>query len=212
MIKCTKYVHLKYYPCYSWKSFIEKLNEVIKTDALFVEGLVFSEKEGVVMAGTMAHNVKPEKINEIGRYYKPWFYEHARSFLKKGEGDEYIPLRDYYHRHTKSIFWEMEEIIPFGNHPIFRYLLGWMIPPKISFLKMTTTKELYKQYEEHHVIQDMLVPISTLERSLQVFHDTWRVYPLWVCPMKLFKTPVRGFVNPTQDKDEMFVDIGAYGG
>lgn len=30
--------------------------------------------------------------------------------------------------------------------------------------------------------------------------------------MKLFKTPIRGFVNPTQDKDEMFVDIGAYGG
>jgi hypothetical protein len=44
---------------------------------------------------------------------------------------EYLPLRDYYHRHTKSIFWELEQIIPWGNHPVFRWLYGWAVPPKV---------------------------------------------------------------------------------
>lgn len=33
------------------------------------------------------------------------------------EAVEYVPLRHYYHRHTRSLFWEIQDIIPFGNHP-----------------------------------------------------------------------------------------------
>ena len=77
---------------------------------------------------------------------------------------EYLPLRDWYHRHTKSIFWsatnhqcpplkksswssfhvwqkaesmrlkglvgvfrELQDIIPFGNNPVFRWLFGWAV-------------------------------------------------------------------------------------
>jgi hypothetical protein len=48
------------------------------------------------------------QINAIGNFWKPWFFKHAESFLTNGEGVEYIPLRHYYHRHTKSIFWELQ--------------------------------------------------------------------------------------------------------
>ena len=51
----------------------------------------------------------PFQMNQLGTWYKPWFYKHVETFLhKQGEHIEYIPLRDYYHRHTKSIFWELE--------------------------------------------------------------------------------------------------------
>ena len=41
--------------------------------------------------------------NRIGLWYKPWFYKHVASYLhKQGPIVEYIPLRDYYHRHTKA--------------------------------------------------------------------------------------------------------------
>ena len=36
-----------------------------------------------------------------------------------------------------------------------------------------------------------------------------QLYPLWICPFKLFAQP--GMVQPHTDKDEMYVDIGAYG-
>jgi delta24-sterol reductase len=58
------------------------------------------------------------KINSISWWFKPWFYKHVESMLRDGKGNrtEYIPLRDYYHRHTKSIFWELEQIVPVLTH------------------------------------------------------------------------------------------------
>ena len=63
-----------------------------------------------------------------------------------------------------------QDIIPFGNNPIFRYLFGWTVPPKISLLKLTQGETIKKMYEEHQVIQDMLIPLDNLGEALEVFH------------------------------------------
>lgn len=105
---------------------------------------------------------------------------------------ELIPLRDYYHRHTRSIFWELKDLIPFGNNFFFRLVLGWAVPPHISLLKVTQTPTIRKIYEKAHVVQDMLVPISTLGRCLDFFDRELGVYPLWVCPMRLLSPPDSG--------------------
>lgn len=158
-------------------------------------------------------------MDYIGKYWKPWFFKHVESYLStKKTGVEYIPLRDYYHRHTRSLFWELQDIIPFGNNLIFRLLFGWMVPPKISLMKLTETETTKRLYEEHHVVQDMLVPINTLAESINVFHREFEVYPLWLCPMAIFNDGYDrygGFVHASKNSDgsleEMFVDIGAYG-
>ena len=46
-----------------------------------------------------------------------------------------------------------------------------MVPPKISLLKLTQGETLRKLYEQHHVVQDMLVPMKCLERALHTFHN-----------------------------------------
>ena len=74
---------------------------------------------------------------QVGWWFKPWFYQHAETCLKKGEFVEYIPTREYYHRHTRCLYWEGKLILPFADQFWFRYLLGWMMPPKVSFLKAT---------------------------------------------------------------------------
>lgn len=45
-----------------------------------------------------------------------------------------------------------------------------MVPPKISLLKLTQGEAIRKLYEQHHVVQDMLVPMKSLEKSIQTFH------------------------------------------
>lgn len=212
MVVAKPYVKLTYEPCYTRKEYVSLLDRRCKEGGFdFIECLAFSSDTAVVMTGTMVEQAPT--VNSIGRFWKPWFFEHVRSFLNKNQTfTEYLPLRDYYHRHTKSLFWEMNEILPFGNHPLFRYTLGWLIPPKVSFLKLTTTETLHKVYEEKHVDQDMLVPMKDLDKCLSVFHKEWELYPLWLCPCRIPSTPVRGLVNPV-DKldDDMFVDVGAYG-
>ncbi len=55
------------------------------------------------------HFVSVFQTNCIGYYYKPWFFRHVEGFLKQNRvAVEYIPLRHYYHRHTRSIFWELQ--------------------------------------------------------------------------------------------------------
>ena len=105
------------------------------------------------MTGNLVDSCEPGKLNEIGRWYKPWFFKHVETFFNLGQRTEYIPLRHYYHRHSRSIFWEIQDIIPFGNHPIFRYLFGWLVPPKVSLLKLTQGKTLKRLYETKHMIQ-----------------------------------------------------------
>jgi len=104
----------------------------------------------------------------------------------------------------------MHDIIPFGNNIIFRYLLGWLIPPKVSFLKLTTTKRLHEIYKQKHVDQDFLVPIATLSKVIDKSDELFNIYPLWLCPCRIEKTPTRGLINPDSG-NEMYVDIGIYG-
>ncbi|XP_002740991.1 delta(24)-sterol reductase [Saccoglossus kowalevskii] len=210
IIPAKKFVKIEYFPVKTTENISKVFKDKVFGENEFVEALVYSDHEAVIMTANQTENAEAEKVNAIGNYWKPWFFKHVESYLKKGRGGvEYIPLRHYYHRHTRSIFWELQDIIPFGNNPIFRYLCGWMVPPKISLLKLTQGETIRRLYEQHHVIQDMLVPLETLDSSLKCFDKELKLYPLWVCPMLLPSIP--GMVHPKSDQDEMFVDIGAYG-
>ena len=68
-----------------------------------------------------------------------------------------------------------QDIVPFGNNVLFRYLLGWLTPPKVSLLKLTQGETIRQLYEEHHVVQDMLVPVSEMKSSLMCFHKELNV-------------------------------------
>ncbi len=216
IVPSKDYVHLTYIPFKNKQDFVDRFaTESLKPfdEAYdFVEALMYSEQECVLMLGNFADKVPVGKTkNALNNFYKPWFYEHVRSFLKQDQPqEEYIPLRHYYHRHTRSFFWEMEQIIPFGNSPWFRYTLGWMSPPEVSLIKLTETKAIHELYDTHHMDQDFLLPMSTLDKSLSFFQQVVDFYPLWLCPMRVFDTPTRGMVNPLAN-EQMFVDVGIYG-
>ena len=123
IIPAKKFIRLHYQPVYSLDDMVEAFEEASRKTGEndFVEGLVYSRDTAVIMRGTFADDIGSDgTFNAIGQWYKPWFYKHVQTYLKNRQtGVEYIPLRDYYHRHTRSYFWTMEEIIPFGNHPVF---------------------------------------------------------------------------------------------
>merc|ERR1712117_385408 len=163
MIPSKRFVKLTYKPAHTAAEGDRILNEELGKggDAhMFVESLIFDKERAVVMVGDMVDSCEVSKLNEIGKWHKEWFFKHVESFLHKGTYTEYIPLRDYYHRHSRSIFWEIQDIIPFGNNVVFRYLFGWLVPPKVSLLKLTQGKKIKQLYEEQHVIQEMLVDIG----------------------------------------------------
>jgi len=69
----------------------------------------------------------------------------------------------------------VQDIVPFGNNLVFRYLFGWMMPPKISLLKLTQGKTVKAMYEKYHCMQDMLLPLNALTESLKFFDKEFQV-------------------------------------
>ncbi|KAL0004967.1 hypothetical protein SO802_012528 [Lithocarpus litseifolius] len=191
----------------------------------FVETMLYNPTEAVCMTGKYASKEEAKKkgnvINSVGWWFKPWFYQHAQTALKRGQFVEYIPTREYYHRHTRCLYWEGKLILPFADQFWFRFLLGWLMPPKVSLLKATQGEAIRNYYHENHVIQDMLVPLYKVGDALEWVHREMEVYPIWLCPHRIFKLPLKpqiypepGFELQRRQGDtqyaQMYTDIGIY--
>ncbi|CAD5210566.1 unnamed protein product [Bursaphelenchus okinawaensis] len=212
IIPCKPYVKLQYRPIRGATEITNTLRDCSTTPSNeFVEGIMYDKEWAVIMTGQFAEEPPKNGIrNDIGKWYKPWFFKHVENILKDNKDvTEYIPLRDYYHRHSRSIFWELRDLIPFGNNVIYRYLLGWALPPKVALLKLTTPAPIKRLYDRHHVIQDLLVPLSTLEDSINLIDQEVGTYPLWICPFNLPSMP--GLLRNRTGANVLFVDIGIYG-
>eukprot|EP01126_Amoeba_proteus_P050913 TRINITY_DN6053_c0_g1_i4.p1 TRINITY_DN6053_c0_g1~~TRINITY_DN6053_c0_g1_i4.p1 ORF type:complete len:399 (-),score=71.19 TRINITY_DN6053_c0_g1_i4:159-1355(-) len=230
IIPVKPYVRLEYIPFTSRKDYcaaIRGLSTAEKNPADFLELTVFSKENAVMTVGyfsDMETQEQKAKYNPLGRWYKPWWYKHVESYLTKGKGEEYVPLRHYLLRHNRSIFWVAADMITFGNHWLFRYLLGWLCPPKVAFLKFTTTSEVREMTFTHQVFQDITLPMTALEQSLDLAYELFELYPLLVYPCRIYdhtsdgKVPLQGQLRPPRSKDlvpgknfGMFYDLGIYG-
>ncbi len=218
LVRCKPYVRLTYQQVNSLDEACSVFSELAtrKDPPEFLDALLFDKEHGVVVFGDFADLPPGEKPNNIGRFYKPWFYLHIKAMMGRGQGVaqavEHVPLRDYYHRYTRSLYWHGELLVPFGNHPLFRYPLGWLMPPKVSVMRLMQTERIRKFRDERNVVQDVLMPLRHLRAGIEMFHREFECYPLWLCPHKTFRTNPQGMISPSQPEldEEMFVDIGAW--
>ncbi|XP_050529828.1 delta(24)-sterol reductase-like isoform X4 [Daktulosphaira vitifoliae] len=212
IIPAKNYVLLKYHPIIGSTEQLEKtLAHEVENDNDFVEILMFSQTESVLITGQMTNEKNKEGIviNKIGRFYKPWFFKYVESFLETNEKKEFIPLQDYYFRHESCLFWQIKDIIPFSNHPIFRVLLGWSMPPKISLLKLTQTDIIKRIYRKKHFVDDFIVPLSSIAETIKLTKNNLNIFPIWICPVIL--RPGNGLIHSHSNEEKMYVDVGLYG-
>ncbi|MEU2514636.1 FAD-binding oxidoreductase [Streptomyces syringium] len=173
----------------------------------FVEGFHFAPTESVVVTGTLADRPRGDgAVNRMGRWHKPWFHEHVRAQARLPRNTEYVPLRDYYFRHSRSIYWAAEMLVPRGNHPLFRYTLGWLMPPKVAFLKRTETPGIRRLYLQNTVTQEALVPVRALPEAIEKCREAFHVDRMWLCPVTLRRSEPEGLVSPAT-ADGLYIDI-----
>lgn len=236
LIKVKPYMKLTYFPvagtidqiCHAWKHFLVPTD---KPWAEYVEGLIYSSNRGVLMTADYAEKEEATasgNVNNMGYWYKPWFHKYVKEEIldKTVDGSsviEYVPTRDYYHRHTRSLYWEADLLVPMGNHPFFRLLMGWLMPPRVSFLKLTMFgKVMWDYYNSRFVAQDILVPLHKTAECMKLMHDEYDIYPLWLCPHRLFKTRMGTMLDCEKDYDkaplapgdtseaQMYTDLGIW--
>lgn len=199
LVPAKKYVALEYH---ATDSPAEALRLLDSQEHEFVDGLAFGPQAFIVMYGNMADKADPRRgtVNHINSWYKPLFYKYAEIFLQKradgGVGGDkrqrrphmdYIPLRDYYHRHTRSYFWAASDPMPYITNRLFLFLFGWILPctdikllKRVIFAMMPEkmTKRAMILILMNTMLQDFLVPLRHLEEWVRVLHETVEVYPL----------------------------------
>lgn len=126
LVKIKPYLKMKYIPVRGRTNYCEEIrkysgaNDKIFNAPTYVEATIFSKEEAVIMLGEYSDYDSSLPVNNVTCWYKPWFYKYVEGMLEKGEYTELIPLREYLLRHNRAIFWVVESMIPFGNHPLFR--------------------------------------------------------------------------------------------
>jgi delta24-sterol reductase len=66
--------------------------------------------------------------------------------------------------------------IPYGNHPLFRYTLGWILPANFQILKLLAPRQLVDLALRHnHILQDFIVPVSKMKEALELAHKELQV-------------------------------------
>jgi len=137
-------------------------------------------------------------------------------------GEELVPVWDYVLRHTRSIFWVIELMVPYGNHPLFRWLFGWLLPLDVTFMKLTTTAEVRKLTFMKQVFQDITLPMTDMEEAVDLAADCFDVWPLLIYPCKEYangeasgqlRAPKPNQLCPGSEPKPwgMFFDLGIYG-
>lgn len=218
------YVHVKYIPTHSPKELCDLMTKYSESPKAptFLEATVYTKDTSVVQMGNFvdAPKTPQEKaiLNDINSFWKPFYYKHVETFIEKGGGEEIIPLMDYYHRFTRSIFWEIEDMIPFSNHWLYRCLWGWMGPPEVSLLKLFQGPVIRKASVYAHVVQESIMPVRCLDEGVDLFDDWFGVYPLLVFPLRVYdRGENSGFLKPQARNLKagknwgIWVDLGAYG-
>ena len=130
VVEYKPFIRLTYTPCHSLDQTIATFSaQTMKdTENDSVEGIAFSRDTSVIMTGQFVSREQVDwaRLNPMGRWYKPWFYQHVRSFLETGvkEHEEFVPTLDFHQRHNKPCFWMSHIWLPWADKPLARLLTG----------------------------------------------------------------------------------------
>eukprot|EP00924_Labyrinthula_sp_SR-Ha-C_P013583 augustus_masked-scaffold_5-processed-gene-7.48-mRNA-1 protein AED:0.41 eAED:0.43 QI:0/-1/0/1/-1/1/1/0/488 len=208
IIPVTKFVKVEYFYFETQKEYCEKIRDVSKSDADFVEATIWSKDTACVMIGNFVNEIDLTKVYNPNLWFQKWFYLHVKD--KKEYNIEYIPTKEYIFRHDRGIFWTLRDQLDesLANTLWFRVLFGWLFPPKVTFLKLPATKEIKKEMMTERVYQDIVLPIHTLEEAITKAADLFKIFPILVYPSLIHK---RKGQFQTKGKEGMFYDLGVYG-
>ena len=99
-------MHVIYRPCHTKADLCREMKQLseMKGAPSYLEATIYSKEESVIFICEPAEVTTTEQrnlVNNANAWWKPWFYIHAASALEKGEFEEYLPARDFFHRFTR---------------------------------------------------------------------------------------------------------------
>ena len=227
VIAAPSHVRLVYRPFYSLEAYAKEYERLARASAPphFIEVLIYGRDRAVLMEGYLATEAEVHDsglpVNAVDSPTKRLFYKHVESMLELGEGqrrEELIPMYDYLMRHDRSMCMCLAQILPTANQAWFRYTMGWMLPPNMTFLKGTRPDAERVNTIRQQVWQEFAFPAENFAEMVARAHDEFEIYPLLAYPCKVIdhggmvRLPGNhGKPYPGEPEVGAFLDLGIYG-
>jgi FAD/FMN-containing dehydrogenase len=206
LVPAHKYVQLTYIPVDSFESAIAKTEKCVSQKYDYIDGIMFSDENGVVIVGNMVDEIIGHK-QRFSRAHDPWFYLHAEKISQQKEQiTETVPLVDYLFRYDRGAFWVGKYAFDIFNQP-FTPFMRWLLNPILH------TRKLYQALQESgvsqkYLVQDMTVPLSKAVEFMKFIDKTLKIYPLWILPMK---PDSLSSLEPNNIETPLAINIGIWG-
>lgn len=186
------FVELRYIHCKTSEDYVGVIKaESAKDDIEFLDGIVYSRDSTVICSGRFADDV-PKGKKPVGFTARrdPWFYLHAQEAekkLKQGTPEDdlvdYIPITDYLFRYNRAGFWTARYAFKYFLTPfnrVTRAALDRFMHTSVMYHAMHKSG-----LHDYYVIQDVGVPYAQAPSFHRWLHDTYALYPLWLCPLRI---------------------------
>ncbi len=207
IIPAKKFVHLQYKKYNDAKKFFQDLEITCKeTEATYVDGVVFSKKEMILITGTYT-----DAAPFVSNY--TWMHIFYRSLHKHTH--DYLTAYDFIWRWDTDWFWCSKNLGM--ENSLLRLIMGRKRLNSVTYQKImrwnnrTKFSEKYlKPFTKLHsesVIQDICIPVSNAPAFLDFLDREIGIFPIWTCPTR---SPDSSNVFPlfhTTSK-ELMIDFG----
>ena len=198
----------------------------------YLEGIIFSENEAIVIEGEMQDT--PAELIFFDTPSSLWYYQ----FAKNKHQTFSVSLIDYLFRYDRGAFWMgsyvlnpsiltrlfpegiwgLKDPTPFTYSDRMRYssLKGPNALVRALSYPFTSSQTLYSLLHscedwvnERFIIQDFTLPLSTVGGFYESVKAIAPIYPLWLCPVKA--PHASQLFAPHSLEGEDSINIGVYG-
>ena len=188
--KAYKAVEVRYHYCHDIQQAIEKLQFLTREEEGridFLDAIMYDSTKVVVVAGRMTDvNPHNQPIQRFTRAKDPWYSMHVKDRVESNVFDEIVALPDYLFRYNRGIFWlgkQTFDILGIKENPTARRITHHAMTARMGYAR------LHMQPVNTTLIQDFALPFDTAPEFIQWLHEKYNIYPLWLCPLRVPKTP-----------------------
>ena len=239
LVPSTFWVELKYWPIKSIAEALDVIQERVKDESIdYLDGILYEKNLGVIVTGRR-HNQKSLNGREVVRFsrdYDPWFYLHAQCVLQCSTScrqpcslkckansvapvsdktkvmepyTDHTPVADYLFRYDRGAFWT-------GRYAFSYFLVPFTWLTRLILDYFMHTRVMYHALHESgqsdlYIIQDLAIPLSSTEKFIEYLDDEFKLYPLWLCPLKPTDDGEKSFHPVGKGNGEMLINVGVWG-
>lgn len=206
LIPAKPYVEINYLRVAGFQDVLESLKNVCNSNVDFVDAIMFSKAEGVVIRGKYSLE-SPLPLTTTRRAKDEWYYLNVLNKLRKSQNfSELMPLEDYLFRYEKGAFWVARNGFEMFRLPytrMTRMLFSSLVKNRTMYAFLNSAK-LSQQY----LVQDVCIPIERTEEVLDYIDSSHSIYPLWLCPLK---PTFDSYLSPNALSTDLVINIGVWG-